>query len=110
MPTETRHHDTSIPDQPDDDGRDMIPATTLWTIHDVAAFLQRSENTARAFIRTNADAPPPVHCDGRGDLWDPRAWWLMIETRQLAAEDARKRALRSSRAKAGHAKGRGTRV
>ena len=72
-----------------------------WQIGDIAAAMDRSENTARKFVRL-PDAPAPFYEDGAGGLWDPRAVWAWIEARSAAATQAKVRAA--------EAQGRQTRV
>lgn len=85
-----------------------LPAVSLWSIHDVAEFLQRCENTARR-VANEADAPSPVLADGAGRLWDPRDWWAWSAARSSAAVKARRTAGRRAR-KAGTAAGSATHV
>ncbi|HYD08795.1 MAG TPA: hypothetical protein VEA78_01725 [Acidimicrobiales bacterium] len=87
------------------DGIPLIPAGPLWTIHDVARHLRRSENTARKVAR-QPDAPKPVYVDGDGAVWDSRTWWDW--TAKRAAADAATK--RRTAAKTGIASGRSTRV
>lgn len=93
---------------PTPDDTPSLPAVSLWSIHDVAEFLQRCENTARR-IADEADAPSPVLADGAGRLWDPRDWWAWSAARSTAAVKARRTAKRRA-AKVGVAAGRATRV
>jgi len=96
------------PPSPDAPDTPLLPAVSLWTIHDVAEFLQRCENTARR-IAGDADAPAPVLTDGAGSLWDPRDWWAWSAARSAGAVTARRTAKRRA-AKVGVAAGRSTRV
>lgn len=95
----------SAPDLPDEQ-LTAVPER-LWTIDDVAAFLRRCENTARSITR-RPDAPPAVFSDGKGALWDPRAWWAWAETRTAAAVAGT--AVPATGTRQARAQGRATRV